>query len=1202
MKMGLLSRFLSPKFLLPGGGAVFTMAVLLVCRAIGLSWTVTSILMLVSVLVFLVGLTVSLFVAQKRQRDFVDGMEKQVEDDYRMASVSKRQAIRELQQKWKESINNIKTSGLGHHSDPLYALPWFAIIGEPQSGKSTAIKNSGVEFPMGDSVQGMGGTKNCDWWFSNRFILLDTAGRYTFDEGKETVRAEWLAFLKLLAKYRKRMPINGVILAVPVDSLMNRTPDQLRLEARNARQKIDQISQELGLYFPVFLLIMKSDLINGFTEFFQALPEDKLDEVLGWTNDQRSLDDPISTFDKAFDEIHTVIRKLRLSLLKDETRKENLQTIYFFPEEFRRLKSRLSIYIDLVFKSNPYYPAPFLRGFYFSSGTQVGTVISSLIQALGLKSKLKTFDASYEARTYFLRDFFLSIMVRDQNLAVLSKKKVVSEKRKRWSVFSLAGILFALLIVLYTFSFGKSLSEGYRVRKAIEETLKIPQMRVTASPEVSQHSQALQLQIPQMQVQHLEAVPQYSKALDRIGAYVEELEAVGKSHFWSGWGLYTAGQYFDPLRNFFLTKYDQKCLKPAIDHLLRSIHSYADSKKLDEVEAFFSDLTLYGKYLNVMKTPPAIRSHEHKESQGGPLLSNNDFDLLVKPLGGESEKDSLRFKDNFHRYLLWSDTFTLNKEYEARKLAMQPDLITAAFPPEIILNYLSKLNYPPIDPTPKYLEMASLPKAHAQVDGIYSKAIWNERVYPILRYFFMASKDQNLPAEVRSGIVEEILVPVLSLYGPSYEGAWSHFLSSNTVQSAGRGRLADREFAEWALTLGCLDPIDHVAENTRLELDTTQMAFLKDFGEELAAFNIIHEFKKEEVEQEYEGLVKEAFEKWRIVVLNPNQEHRSEQIRELLFPSKDQDPLSNPFRKVEIWIDKFFENKESGPVAEQLQRSLRLPLEAARLSLLEDFRAYINREWHQEVYSYFRRNFQNKFPFVSKAQIEASRALDDVDTDGLARFFRRDTGKLFSFVRNNLSLFIEQGKKGFRQTNIEKYPVKVDPSCLRFLTEAFAVSRFFLDDQGEFRRLGFVLETRSMPADPMGSIRKEDIYVIESRFRIEDRQNDCILVNRQGPRKQENCRWSLKESERAYLAATIEVFDRSETLSLDFAGKWSVLRLLLHGRMGRDVIEWVFEVSEPNTKRTIARARVPYFVRFSDSDANPFRVPFSSIRCPEAVF
>jgi type VI protein secretion system component VasK len=29
------------------------------------------------------------------------------------------------------------------------------------------------------ALRGIGGTRNCDWWFTNEAVLLDTAGRYT---------------------------------------------------------------------------------------------------------------------------------------------------------------------------------------------------------------------------------------------------------------------------------------------------------------------------------------------------------------------------------------------------------------------------------------------------------------------------------------------------------------------------------------------------------------------------------------------------------------------------------------------------------------------------------------------------------------------------------------------------------------------------------------------------------------------------------------------------------------------------------------------------------------------------------------------------------------------------------------------------------------------------------------------------------------
>ncbi len=63
----------------------------------------------------------------------------------------------------------------------LYQLPWYVMIGPPGSGKTTAIVNSGLSFPLADkfgrkAVGGVGGTRNCDWWFTDDAVLIDTAG------------------------------------------------------------------------------------------------------------------------------------------------------------------------------------------------------------------------------------------------------------------------------------------------------------------------------------------------------------------------------------------------------------------------------------------------------------------------------------------------------------------------------------------------------------------------------------------------------------------------------------------------------------------------------------------------------------------------------------------------------------------------------------------------------------------------------------------------------------------------------------------------------------------------------------------------------------------------------------------------------------------------------------------------------------------
>ena len=83
----------------------------------------------------------------------------------------------------------------------LYQQPWYAIIGPPGAGKTTALLNAGLRFPLADklgqgAIAGVGGTRLCDWWFTEDAVLIDTAGRYTTqDSDAKADKQSWLAFL-----------------------------------------------------------------------------------------------------------------------------------------------------------------------------------------------------------------------------------------------------------------------------------------------------------------------------------------------------------------------------------------------------------------------------------------------------------------------------------------------------------------------------------------------------------------------------------------------------------------------------------------------------------------------------------------------------------------------------------------------------------------------------------------------------------------------------------------------------------------------------------------------------------------------------------------------------------------------------------------------------------------------------------------------
>ena len=74
---------------------------------------------------------------------------------------------------------------------------------------------------MGQSaVAGVGGTRNCDWWFTEDAVLIDTAGRYTTQDCDAAVdKAGWQAFLDLLKRTRARQPLNGVLVAIALSDI-----------------------------------------------------------------------------------------------------------------------------------------------------------------------------------------------------------------------------------------------------------------------------------------------------------------------------------------------------------------------------------------------------------------------------------------------------------------------------------------------------------------------------------------------------------------------------------------------------------------------------------------------------------------------------------------------------------------------------------------------------------------------------------------------------------------------------------------------------------------------------------------------------------------------------------------------------------------------------------------------------------------------
>lgn len=429
-------------------------------------------------LVGLVGLAIGILFLKKlmmrnREQRFVQQVIEQDESYLKKLGRDEHAEQKELQDRWKEAVETLRRSHLKKRGNPLYVLPWYVVMGESASGKTTALNSARLSSPFFEvhRTSGISGTRNCDWWFFEQAIVIDTAGRYAIpvDEGRD--KDEWQKFLSLLSRYRKKEPIHGLIVTIAADKLLNAQPAELEENGLKIRRRIDELMRALGIRFPVYLLVTKCDLIGGMTQFSDRLPEQSLEQPMGVINQDMSKN--VAAFlDRAIAATGERLRNLRLLLLHQPESASSDNGFLLFPEELENLRKGLDPFVRAAFQENPYQETPVLRGLYFSSGRQEGTPYSHFLNALGLIGEKEVLPGTNKG--LFLHNFFAKILPGDRGLFAPTRRAI--EWRMITRNLGLASwVLVGLALCgLLSYSFVKNLST---IRKASHVIANAPAYR-----------------------------------------------------------------------------------------------------------------------------------------------------------------------------------------------------------------------------------------------------------------------------------------------------------------------------------------------------------------------------------------------------------------------------------------------------------------------------------------------------------------------------------------------------------------------------------------------------------------------------------------------------------------------------------------------------------------------------------------------------
>lgn len=369
-------------------------------------------------------------------------------------SISDEEFRKELKRKFDKGVADLAS----FRKDP-YKLPFYLVVGERDSGKSEAIRRSGIGFPAGltDTDQGIGGTQILDWWITNKAVLLDLPGTHFFGRGGHSEAQAWKLLLKHIADFRPASPLNGIILTISAEQLLADTDDDINSKSARLVEHFENIHRALGAQVPVFVMVTKADRLCGFLEYFSDMKEGgNRDQIFGWANGA-PLEEPFSLdrFLSEIDGIYERLRQRRDSMLQYSIesrslgykRRVQVNHLYEFPRSFRYTAERLGMYLERIFEPDSWYCDPFfLRGAFYTSAIQRDAELDpSLARALEKPlEELPAADARHTEDSYFLKEVLNDKVFCEGGLVTWKQDPRYQRKRARLRWVVAAGVVLAL--------------------------------------------------------------------------------------------------------------------------------------------------------------------------------------------------------------------------------------------------------------------------------------------------------------------------------------------------------------------------------------------------------------------------------------------------------------------------------------------------------------------------------------------------------------------------------------------------------------------------------------------------------------------------------------------------------------------------------------------------------------------------------------
>jgi len=159
--------------------------------------------------------------------------------------------------------------------------PWLLFVGDSAADVRSLLQ-AAANAPHARELSRANDTRPWHWWVFRSLVAVEPGPRLSHPHAAiGDGDAPWSKALSLLAKERRKLPLDGLVVCIAAQSLRE-AENVVATHADRLYRLADEATRRLELQLPVYVVVTGIEALPGHVAFRNALPASVFRRVVGW--------------------------------------------------------------------------------------------------------------------------------------------------------------------------------------------------------------------------------------------------------------------------------------------------------------------------------------------------------------------------------------------------------------------------------------------------------------------------------------------------------------------------------------------------------------------------------------------------------------------------------------------------------------------------------------------------------------------------------------------------------------------------------------------------------------------------------------------------------------------------------------------------------------------------------------------------------